>query len=470
LPGEAAEEAAYRAGVNPSTPPGELAAQDLEALSEAIAQLIREASEGRGYRAIRNGEPLEAAPFKLTKYEDDPGVEVVEYPSIDEALDDHFYYVKASAGVASPERARLEKALEEARRTAEAYKEKAAELRAAAEAVAANYQFAAESLDCAWRAWRARSAGGCPGVVDVNYKQGYVILDVAGKRVKVRVGETVDKLIVRLYAEAGEYEAKAERALESVKEAELKLKELARKAELEKLAAQVRARKRYWFERYHWIVTRSGFLAIGGRDADQNESVVKRYLGEADIFMHADIHGAPAVVVLTRGRDPPERDLIDAAYIAAAYSRAWREGLGSVSVYWAWGRQVSKSPPAGEYLAKGAFMVYGKKNYLPPIPLRLAIGVALDSTQGAPMVIVGPEDLVAERSLAYATIAPGDEKVDEVAQRLRGEWASKLAYPDSLLAEALPVEEVKVRIPGKSRILKVSRGSGKGLSPPSENL
>lgn len=463
LPGEAAEEAAHRAGVDPSAPPDSLGEGDFEALAEAVVGILREAGEGRGYRATRGGEPLEAAPFRLTKYEGRDGVEVIEYDDINDALDDHFYHLKTSGEAESPEKARLQRALEEARRTAEAYREKARDLRAAAEAVAANYHAVAEALECAWREWRSRGASRCPGVAGVDYSQGYVVLDLGGRRVKVRVGETVDRLIVRLYAEAGEYEAKAERAEESVREAEERLRELAWRAELERLAARVRARRRYWFERYHWIITRNGFLAIGGRDADQNESVVKRYLGESDIFMHADIHGAPAVVVLTRGRKPPEADLVDAAYIAAAYSKAWRGGLGSVAVYWVWGRQVSKSPPAGEYLAKGAFMVYGRKNYLPPIPLKLAVGVAVDQSQGAPMVIVGPEDLVAERSLAYAVLAPGEERVEEVARRLREEWASKLDKQDELLVQAVPLDEIESRLPGRSRILKVARGGGRGL-------
>ncbi|GAB6147534.1 ribosome rescue protein RqcH [Stetteria hydrogenophila] len=472
LPGEAAEEAAFRAGVEPQRSPEELSPGELEALAEAVASLIREAGEGRGYRAVRRGEPLEAAPFRLTKYEGSGDVEVYEYQSIDEALDDHFYHLAAaggaSAGGQDQERARLERALEEARRTAESYREKARELRAAAEAVASNYHAVAEALECARRAWRSRGAGECPGVAEADYGRGVVTLDVAGVRVKARIGESVDKLIVRLYAEAGEYEAKAERALKSVQEAEARLRELERRAELSRLAARVRARKRYWFEKYHWIVTRNGFLAVGGRDASQNESVVKRYLGEKDIFMHADIHGAPAVVLLTRGRTPPEEDLVDAAYIAAAYSRAWRAGLGSVSVYWAWGSQVSKSPPSGEYLARGAFMVYGRKNYLPPIPLQLAVGLAVDNEQQLPIVIAGPEDLVARRSLAYALLAPGDEGVEAVAGKVKEAWASKLEYPDSLLAEAIPLDEVKQRIPGRSRVLKIARGRGEGFNPPSE--
>ena len=35
------------------------------------------------------------------------------------------------------------------------------------------------------------------------------------------------------------------------------------------------------------------------------------------------------------------------------------------SAWWVWGHQVSKSAPTGEYLTTGAFMIRGKKNFLP---------------------------------------------------------------------------------------------------------
>jgi predicted ribosome quality control (RQC) complex YloA/Tae2 family protein len=462
LPGEAAEEAAHRAGVPLNAKPGELGEEDLKRLAETIKGLIEESTGGRGYLAVGPG-ILEAEPFKPTRLGGAPGVEVREYESIDEALDELFHLAgEAGGGEAGSERGRLEASLEEARRTMERYLEEALRLRKLAEAVASNYQALEEVVRCVEEA-RTRGGWGaatrCPGVREVNPGGGYYVVELPGlpEPLRVRAGETSDRVIVRLYAEAGEAEAKARRAREALETARERLAELELRARARRVQELARSRRREWYEKYHWIITRNGFLAIGGRDASQNESVVKRYLGDDDIFMHADVHGAPAVVVKAGGRTPPEEDLLDAAVIAAAYSKAWRAGVGSVRVYWAWGRQVSKSPPAGEYLARGAFMVYGRKNYLPPIPLRLAIGLSLDP-EGAPLVIVGPEDLVAARSLAYVVLAPGDLKVEEAAEAIRESLARILPDEEKHYALGLPREEVERRIPGRSRILAARRG------------
>jgi predicted ribosome quality control (RQC) complex YloA/Tae2 family protein len=47
------------------------------------------------------------------------------------------------------------------------------------------------------------------------------------------------------------------------------------------------ARKAYWFERFHWFITSENYLVLSGRDAQQNELLVKRYLrcvGEGDLL------------------------------------------------------------------------------------------------------------------------------------------------------------------------------------------
>ena len=38
-------------------------------------------------------------------------------------------------------------------------------------------------------------------------------------------------------------------------------------------------------------------LIIAGRDAQQNEMIVKRYMDRGDIYVHAEIHGASSVVI-----------------------------------------------------------------------------------------------------------------------------------------------------------------------------
>lgn len=37
-------------------------------------------------------------------------------------------------------------------------------------------------------------------------------------------------------------------------------------------------RKPHWFEKFNWFVTSENYLVISGRDAQQNELIVKRYL------------------------------------------------------------------------------------------------------------------------------------------------------------------------------------------------
>ena len=57
------------------------------------------------------------------------------------------------------------------------------------------------------------------------------------------------------------------------------------------------ARKAFWFEKFFWFITSENYLVLGGRDAQQNELLVKRYLRKGDAYVHADIHGASTCVV-----------------------------------------------------------------------------------------------------------------------------------------------------------------------------
>ena len=443
VPGEAAEEAIYRCGLDLSIKPSEAGLEAFRCIAAKLREILDEASRGRGYVAFKGGEPVEADPFKPTRFS-----VVREYDSLDQAMDDYFHAVRGRAeGVEDPEVAKLRRSMEEAKARAESYRKEAERLRKLAEVVAARYQEVDEALR---RAWRGVVWG---PVREVKGK--WALLEINGEIVRAERGEDAGRLILRLYREAGEMEAKARRAEEAWREAEEKLKAALIRSVARRVAAAARSRRRFWFERYHWTITSNGLLVIGGRDASQNESVVKRYLTVNDIFMHADIHGAPAVVLKVRGKAPGPEDLRDAAVIAAAYSKAWKAGAGSVSVYWVRGDQVSFTPPSGEYLAKGAIMVYGKRNYIHGVEVALWLGLAL--LEEAPMVIVGGESFVSRYSLAYVKLVPGDlpqsnsEAVKEALARVLDEERKPLAM-------GLPEEEVSFRLPGKYRILWARRG------------
>jgi len=166
----------------------------------------------------------------------------------------------------------------------------------------------------------------------------------------------------------------------------------------------------------------------------------------------ADIAGGPFVLVPVRAEKLVET-LKEAAVLAACYSRAWKEGIGYVDVFWVKGSQVSKKPPSGEYLGKGAFMVYGKRSYVRGVELKLAIGVEVKEEYAR--VIAGEENLIASRSPHYVVLAPGDMDPGRVARRVKELLLEKSREEEKILVEAIPLEEFIEKIPGPSRIIKI---------------
>eukprot|EP00002_Diphylleia_rotans_P021148 TRINITY_DN4117_c0_g1_i6.p1 TRINITY_DN4117_c0_g1~~TRINITY_DN4117_c0_g1_i6.p1 ORF type:complete len:823 (+),score=195.64 TRINITY_DN4117_c0_g1_i6:75-2543(+) len=139
-------------------------------------------------------------------------------------------------------------------------------------------------------------------------------------------------------------------------------------------AAIKQIRKPYWFEKFQWFITSENFLVIAGRDAQQNEMIVKKYLGKNDVYVHADIHGASSCVVKNHTETPiPPLSLTQAGTFCVCLSAAWTAKI-LTSAYWVYPNQVSKTAPTGEYLTTGSFMIRGKKNYLPPTTLAMGFG------------------------------------------------------------------------------------------------
>ena len=127
-------------------------------------------------------------------------------------------------------------------------------------------------------------------------------------------------------------------------------------------------RKPLWFEKFRYFISSENFLVIAGRDAQQNEMLVKRYLEDhaGDVYMHADVHGAASVVIKGRRGTtlPPPLTLQEAAVFCVACSAAWNDKI-PVDAFWVLPSQVSKSAPSGTSLATGSFVVRGRKNMIP---------------------------------------------------------------------------------------------------------
>jgi predicted ribosome quality control (RQC) complex YloA/Tae2 family protein/ribosomal protein L23 len=181
----------------------------------------------------------------------------------------------------------------------------------------------------------------------------------------------------------------------------------------------IKTRKIFWFESYHWFISSNENLVIGGRDAKTNDKIVKKYLTEGDRYAHADVQGAPSIVIKNRNIydkkiQISKNTLEEACIFAASFSKAWKQ-FAEASAYWVLPEQVSKTPQSGEFVPHGAFIIRGRRNYY-RCKLELAIGeIELDKIK---KIMCGPVSAVKKWSKKYVILVPGDIKKIDIAKRL----------------------------------------------------
>lgn len=169
-----------------------------------------------------------------------------------------------------------------------------------------------------------------------------------------------------------------QQAVRALKSTEQKISEDLRKGLKQEKALLQPIRKQLWFEKFVWFISSDGYLVIGGKDAQQNELVYKRYLRKGDVYCHADLHGASSVIIKNNPKTPdapiPPATLSQAGSLSVCSSEAWDSKAG-MSAWWVNADQVTKSAPTGEFLPTGSFMIRGRKNFLPPAQLLLGLGI-----------------------------------------------------------------------------------------------
>jgi len=176
--------------------------------------------------------------------------------------------------------------------------------------------------------------------------------------------------------------------------------------------------KHFWFEKFHWFITSRGNIVVGGRDAKTNDQVVKKYLKDKDRYCHADVSGAASIVVKNNSEDDEISidSLEEACQFAVIFSKAWNAKVGAATAYWVKPDQVSKTPQSGEFLARGAFVIRGKRNYVANLKLLMAVGAI--EYQGKHKLMAGPVETIKVFSKSYVILAPGNEKKNVIANEL----------------------------------------------------
>lgn len=207
---------------------------------------------------------------------------------------------------------------------------------------------------------------------------------------------------------------------------------------------KVEMENKKWYEKFRWCTSSDGFLVVAGKDAVSNEVLIKKYTTKEDVVFHAEITGAPFVVIKVEGKTVSEQALREAGEFAASFSRAWRENAGSVDVYWVKLDQLSKSGPAGESVPHGAFFIMGKRNWMRNVPLRVAVGIIVGEETS---FVGGPADAVKAKTKAYVVIVPGDLAGKELLKQILRSVMLKLPKEQREKAGKTSIEQVREFVP-----------------------
>ncbi|KAF2688028.1 hypothetical protein K458DRAFT_415103 [Lentithecium fluviatile CBS 122367] len=196
-------------------------------------------------------------------------------------------------------------------------------------------------------------------------------------------------------------------------------------------------RKQQWFEKFISFISSDGYLVLGGKDAQQNEIIYRKYLRKGDIYVHADLKGAAPMIIKNNPNTPdapmPPSTLSQAGHLSVCTSEAW-DSKAVMSAWWVNADQVSKTGHTGEFLAPGLFNITGKKEFLPPAQLIVGLAAMFELSEDSKARhqkhrVNDPIDTTPMSTVSN----PGDLLKDSAVEQ-EAETDSDEEFPDAKLA------------------------------------
>lgn len=436
LGGVYAEEIIARTGLQKDLQASEIKEEEIDLIYQNIKDLFGPLKSREFYPQIVSDGAEDVLPLNLKIYEN---YHKRKFESFNEAADE-FYSSKVRADIKKVQEdvwgveiGKFEKRLRLQEETLENFKKTIKESKKKGELLYSNYQDIQKILDIILKARETHSwqeiiskikSGKKEGITGLEMiesidKLGNLILKIDGVSIRIDALSTIPENAEIYYEKAKKAKRKIKGVNIAIEKTKKEIKKVKDKKEIamEKITLpQKRVKKELkWFEKLRWFLSSDGLLVIGGRDANTNEMVVKKYMDNNDLYLHSDIHGAPSVVIKKGEGKISESTIKEAAVFAASFSSAWPKGLGSLDVYSVDPEQVSKTPQSGEFVAKGAFIIRGKRNYLRNVSLLISVGLV--DYEGK-RIMAGPTDAVKKYTDNYVTIKPGYMKKEALAREI----------------------------------------------------
>ncbi len=446
LGGQYAEEVCKRAGIPKNTPQSEIEDEAIDNLYEALHKVIEHVvNDNQPTVFLKEGKMIDLAPVDLTIYVDD---ESLNFDSMSLAIATYIKEIetKEESEYVDPKVEKLEKRIMKQQETVDDYEQACEDLKTHADALYTEYQKVTELLTVLGEkskslTWDKLKEGAIkiPYVVDLTPSKNIVKIRICNLDIDLDYTYGLDANASNIYAKSKEIGEKAKRAEDALLESKSELEKLMKGIDKARTvaASKVQPTKQFWFERYKWFITTGNRIVLAGRDAHTNDNVVKKHLKDADIFAHADVHGAPSVILKDGNNASPE-ELRDVCTFALTQSKSWIAALSEGTAFWVYPDQVSKTPNPGEFVPRGAFIVRGKRNYEHHLPMELGVGEI--DYEGSRKIMCGPLGSIEARCTKYMIISPGREKNG----RMAGDIAKEFHVPEEEISRILPPGNVSI--------------------------
>ncbi|NLF34053.1 MAG: fibronectin-binding domain-containing protein [Thermoplasmatales archaeon] len=446
LGGQYAEEICLRCGVDKNSAPSDIPDEKLREMYAEMEGFVRAVRDRPEPMVFRSGDVIvDAAPVPLTIYGEGSSESAETMSKALAVFLDSIAEDEEKAYV-DPEITKLQRRIDRQTETVEEYRMEAEDLKKRADTIYEDYSrvndlltvLAEQSKKLTWDKLQ-EGAMKIPFVTDIVPSKNKVTGTFCDLRITLDYTKGIDANASDIYRQSKELMDRAKRAEDALAESREQLSKRQKGLDRAKAEALTKAQptKQFWFERYKWFVSSTDRLVIAGRDAHTNDQIVKKHLKEEDLYAHADVHGAPSVIVKD-GKGADDTDKRQACLFALAQSKAWVSALAEGSAFWAYPDQVSKTPQAGEFVPRGAFIIRGKRNYEHHLPLELAVGEM--TYQNSRKVMCGPLDAVERLCRRYFVIRPGRGK----GGRRANEIAKDLAVPEEEVSRILPPGDVEI--------------------------
>ena len=163
---------------------------------------------------------------------------------------------------------------------------------------------------------------------------------------------------------------------------------------------------------YRSFLTSSNLLVIAGKNANQNDEVVRK-ANKQDIILHTALRGSPFCIIKTKTGKIDSKSIKEAAIFCASFSKAWKQGkkIVEIHIFNKTNTYKTKRMPKGTYGVKKFKRIKVKPE--------LAIGIKQGKIQCSPSTALDK---------IYIKIYQGKQDKEKAAEKIKTKVAIPMHY------------------------------------------